>query len=287
VFQKGGDSLMGRYFPYRLHPVSVAEIVSPAVIETEIRPAPKRISDKDFESLYRFGGFPEPYLKRSPTFYNRWKRVRMRQLLAEDLRDLTNIRELRDVEMMATMLRAAAGQLLNYSSISKMVQASVDSIKRWMETLKSLYYCFTIQPWTKNVTRSLLKEPKLYLWDWSLVEDKGARVENLVASHLLKAVHFWTDRGLGEYGLYFLRDKEKREVDFLVTKNEEPWFLVEVKGSMKDALSKSLYYFQQELQVPHAFQLAFDMPYEPIDVFSEQKKGPMIVSLRTFLSQLV
>ncbi|MBA3237730.1 MAG: DUF4143 domain-containing protein [Parachlamydiaceae bacterium] len=129
-----------------------------------------------------------------------------------------------------------------------------------------MYYCFLIQPWSKNVTRSLLKEPKIYLWDWSLIENSGARAENFIAAHLLKACHYWTDRGMGVYD-FFLRDKEKRAVDFLVTKNEIPWFLVEVKSS-KGYLSPSLGYFQKQIQAIHAFQVLLDAEFEKIIVLN-------------------
>ena len=134
-------------------------------------------------------------------------------------------------------------------------------------------------------TRSLLKEPKLYLWDWSLVDNIGARAENFIAAHLLKAVHFWTDQGFGEYDLYFIRDKEKREVDFIVTKDQKPWFLVEVKYSNNQSISQQLYHFQTQTQAPHAFQVVIDMEYKNIDCFSYN--NPIIIPAKTFLSQLI
>jgi uncharacterized protein len=132
--------------------------------------------------------------------------------------------------------------------------------------------------------RSLRKEPKLYLWDWSRIDDPGARAENLIASALLKATHLWTDLGLGDFGLYFLRDKEKREVDFLVTRDDKPWFLVEVKTSESAPLSPHLARFQAQTGAPHAFQVALDMPFVERDCFG--LKRPMIVSAQTLLSQL-
>ena len=107
----------------------------------------------------------------------------------------------------------------------------------------------------------------------------------MMASHLLKAVHLWEGRGLGEYGLYFLRNKEKREVDFLVTKNNRPWFLVEVKSQDNHSVSENLYYFQQQTQALHAFQVIIDMPYRQINCF--EYHTPIIVPALTFLSQLV
>ena len=283
VFKRGGDSLMGRYLYYRIHPLSVGEIVAPHLIETEIRlPAP--ISQDDWEMLQEHGGFPEPFIQRSKAFSRRLKTLRKEQLFREDIRDTTRIQEIGQLEILAEILRLLAAESMDYQSLSNKVRVSVDTIRRWVETLKSFYYCFSIQPWSKNISRSLIKEPKLYLWDWSLIEEEGHRNENLVASHLLKAVHFWADRGLGEYGLYYLRTKDKIEVDFLVTKNDQPWFMVEVKTKAR-GLSPSLYHFQKKTGAAHAFQIAFDLPYVNKDCFTE--KGPIIVPARTFLSQLV
>jgi uncharacterized protein len=124
----------------------------------------------------------------------------------------------------------------------------------------------------------------VYLWDWSQVHDEGQRLENLVASHLLKAVHFWTDCGYGNYNLYYLRNKDQQEVDFLVTKNNQPWFLVEVKSS-DEHLSHSLVKFHRETKAPHAFQIVKNLPYEEINCFNYHE--PIIVPMQTFLSQLV
>lgn len=284
VYKAGGDSLMGRYFSYRLHPLSVAELVCPKLKEREISD-PIEIDHDSFNNLLTFGGFPEPYLKQTSQFYTRWKRTRSQQLFEEDLRDLTKIHELGQMQVLAEVLRGQVGQLTSYTELAKKVNVSVDTIRRWLEVLKAFFFCYTIQPWSKNVTRSLLKEPKIYLWDWSWVPDVGARAENFIASHLLKAVHFWSDRGWGDYGLYYLRDKEKREVDFLVSKDGKPWFLVEVKNSPNGSPSSSLHYFQGILDVRHAIQVAIEMDYIDRSCFSFER--PLIVPAKTFLSQLV
>ena len=285
IFKAGGDSLMGRYFLYRIHPLSVAEIISPFDRKTEILQEPKEISSEAFDDLLKFGGFPDPFLKQDPLFYNQWTRLRFQQLFNEDLRDLTLIQDLAQMQVLAELLQQQAAQLTSYQSLASKVNVSVDTIKRWIQVLKSFYYCFTLKPWTKNVTRSLLKEPKLFLWDWSLVEDEGARKENFIASHLLKAVHFWTDRGFGSFELYFLRDKEKREVDFLVSKDKKPWFIVEVKSSENRSISKSLFYYQKVTGAQHAFQVTFDSEFVQGDCFSLTE--PTIVPAKTFLSQLI
>ena len=166
-----------------------------------------------------------------------------------------------------------------------MINVSVDTIRRWISTLEQMYYCFIVRPWYKNIPKTLRKQPKIYLWDWSAIKDKGSRNENFVASHLLKAVHFWTDYGYGTYNLYYLRDKSKRKVDFLVTKDESPWFLVEVKSSAKRQLNQNLDYFGHLLGISEIFQIDFDSPYVEIDCFSARRS--IQVPASTFLSQLV
>lgn len=284
IYKKGGDSLMGRYFPYRLHQLSLAELGRVDLSEKEIN-EPFKSKSHDFERLLNNGGFPEPFLKNDSKFLNRWKTLRQEQLFREDIRDLSRIQELGQIELLAEILKHQAGQLTNYSSLANKINVSSDTIRRWIKTLQSFFYCFTVQPWSKNIPRSLIKEPKTYLWDWVNVDEEGARVENLVASHLLKAVHYWTDSGLGQYGLWFIRDKEKREVDFLVSRDKKPWFLVEVKLSSKGGISKNLTFFRDRIKARHAFHVVYDMDYIPKDCFKHS--DPIIVPARTFLTQLV
>lgn len=283
IFKSGGDSLMGRYFRYRIHPFSVAELIRDVPSATEIS-SPCFLSKKKFQDLYIYGGFPEPFTHADPSFYEQWKQLKLQQFFYEEVRDLTRVQEIRQIELLALHLQRQVGSLTNFTNLANKIRVSVETIRRWVETLHQLYYSFQIAPWSKNVTRSLLKEPKIYLWDWSLVEDEGARVENFIASHLLKACHYWIDKGLGQYDIYFLRDKEKREVDFLVTKNNQPWFLVEAKLS-QGPLSPYLAFFQKQTNAKHAFQISLNAEYEDIDCFSFDK--PIIVPASTFLSQLV
>lgn len=284
IFKKGGDSLMGRYFPYRMHPLSIAELASPMQIDSEIK-NPCRVSPGIMDQLITFGGFPEPFLKSDKRFYNRWKKLRMELLFREDLRDLTNIQEISQIEMLAETLRHQVGQLVNYSSLANDINVSVDTIRRWFKTLDYLYYCFIVRPWHKNIPKSLRKQPKVYLWDWSVIEDPGQRFENFIASHLKKTVDFWTDCGFGDYELYFIRDKVGKEVDFLISCDGKPWMFAEVKSSGSQALSPHLRYFQQMLKVDHAFQIIADESFIEQDCFTFGT--PIRVPVLTLLSQLV
>ena len=284
IYKRGGDSLMGRYFLYRMHPVSIGEIAHKTLYSSEIR-QPKRILRDEFEHLLEFGGFPEPFLTGKKRFYNKWRRLRTEQFFHEDIRDLTNINDIAQLEILAEILKETSGQLVNYSSLSNDIQVAVNTVKKWIETLESMYYCFRIRPYSQNVPKTLRKQPKIYLWDWSHIADKGARLENFVASHLLKAVHGWTDNGLGDYDLFFLRDKMKREVDFLVSRNKKPWFIVEVKSTAGRRKSASLEYFKTLLHIDHAFQIDFDSPFVEKDCFESRR--PVKVPAETFFSQLI
>lgn len=285
VYKKGGDSLMGRYFLCRFHPLSVGEIACQEFPATEIHNKPMHISDNHFEALWRFGGYPDPFLKASQRFFNKWNLLRFQQLFQEDIRDLTRVQELKQLEVLAQLLKLQIGMNVSYESLAKKVRVSSHTIRNWVETLSTLYYCFEVRPWSKNISRSLIKEPKIYLWDWSQIPDEGARAENFVASHLLKSVHFWTDAGFGKYELYYIRDKDQREVDFVVVRNDQPWFLVEVKKSENKGISPVLEYFQGQTGAQHAFQVVIDLPWVNKNCFAFNK--PIMVPARTFLSQLI
>jgi len=286
IYRRGKDSLMGRYFPYRILPITLGELTEKkhAAPETVTVP-PTRVASQDIENLWKFGGFPEPFLNHETRFSLRWQNLRTQQLFRGDIRDLSNIEELDQLELLAKLLQENVGQLINLSKLSQRLDVSVKTVKRWITTLEKFYYCFSIKPWSKNVTRALIKNPKIFLYDWSLLQDNGARAENFIATHLMKSVDFWTDSGLGQYELFFVRDKEKREVDFLITQNKKPWLLVEVKHGTTQSISEHLYRFQKQLNATHAFQVEIEANYIQVDCF--QHTTPIIVPARTFLSQLV
>lgn len=286
VYRRGGDSLMGRYFPYRMHPFSVAETVSQDLPDpTRFVRRPRRISAADFDALWSHGGYPEPFIKRDRRFSRRWQALRLEQLLREDVRDLTQIQQLGQLETLVTLLADRSAHQLVYSNLAKDVRVSVDTARRWIDALCGLHLGFLVRPWFKNVSRSLRKEPKWFLRDWASIEDPGDKAETFVACHLLKAVEGWNDLGLGNCQLGYLRDKNQREVDFLVVRDGKPWFLVEVKQH-DEALGGALKYYQDQIKAPFAFQVVIDADYVDANCFASPR-GPMVVPARTLLSQLL
>ncbi len=284
VYRRGGDSLMGRYFLYRMHPFSVAECLRTATPAKIIAP-PAKIGEEDWNALLRHGGFPEPFLMRSPAFSRKWARLRLDQLTGEDLRDFGAFRDLAGLDRLARILSERSSVQLNLSELARELQVTAETSNRWVAALEQLHLGFTLRPWAKDIANALRKEPRWFLRDWSGVEDVGRRAETLVGCHLLKAVEGWTDLGLGAFELAYLRTKQGQEVDFVIIRDRKPWCFVEVKQSAAD-LSPSLAFFQERTKAPYAFQVELDEPYVPVDCFAHQGR-PVRVPARTFLSQLL
>ena len=284
VYKKGGDSMMGRYFPYRMHPFSVAELIDTSLPGDGLIRKPRMLADEEWNALVRFGGFPDPFVNRDPRFSRRWNSLRFEQLTKIDMRDLTRIGELDQLAALAEILGGRSGEQLVYKSLGCDLGIDEKTVKKWIKTLRYLYFGFEVRPWFKNVENSIRKMSKWYMRDWANVTDSGKRAETFVACHLLKAVEGWTDLGYGDFSLGYLRDKSRREVYFVVVRDGEPWFLVEVKKS-EESLSDALGFFQRRLGARHAFQVVLDADYEDVDCFASS--GPVVVPARTFLSQLV
>lgn len=283
VWRKGGDSLMGRYFLYHVHPFSVGELIRPKVNAEKLFASPEALPIADWNALQEFGGFPEPFVKRDIRFANRWKTLRKQQLLREDVRELARIHELSHLELLTQLLAERSGGQLVHSHLAQDLQVSTDTIRRWVELLCNLHYGFVVRPWFKSVAKAIRKEPKWFLRDWSEVKDEGARFETLIACHLIKAVETWNDLGMGIFELRYVRDKNRREVDFLLVQDQKPWILVEAKLS-DTSLSPSLRYFKELLKAPHAFQVVCNEPFVKADPFL--LKDCVIVPAQTFLSML-
>lgn len=257
IFRRGGDSLLGRYFLLRMHPFSLGElsgsVVKPEDLETLLK-NPLAPAKDIFERLLQFGGFPDPYLKADPHLWNLWRRMRHERLVREDLLSITQTHELSLIESCAALLPERVGSPFSVQSLSEDLSVSHPTAKRWLIWLSQLFYLYFVPTYSKKLSRSLRKQPKVYLWDWSEVKDEGARFENICAGHLLKGCHFWTDSGLGTFDLLYVRDKEKREVDFLVTWDGKPWLLAECKSG-DTSIAPSLLYYAKVLNPPLVVQI--------------------------------
>jgi len=284
VYRKGGDSLLGRYHHYRLHPFSLAELSGFSFAGKPFDAlefhGPDEKNRGILEALMKLGGFPEIYLKGSAKHLRRWHNERADLLVKEDIRDIENIRDLSALQVLVALLPEKVGSVLSINSIREELAVNYRTAALWVDVLERFYYHFRVYPYQNSAIKALKKESKLYLWDWSEVPDDGSRFENVVASHLLKFVDYLFDAEGYKTGLHFLRDREQRETDFLITAENKPWFAVEVKSSAK-SVSKSLKYFASKLSVPFVYQVV----REPGTDFTQD--GVRVISAEKFLSGLI
>ncbi len=256
IYQRGGDSLAGRYFQFRLWPFTLAELAERRASFDEFFRDPLAVitegSDK-LETIWRrleqFSGFPEPYLAAKPTAFRRWSDSYSGTLLREDVRDLTGVRLVDDMEILYSLLPSKIGSPLSVNSLSEDLHVAYNTVKNWISVLERFYMLFSIPTWTPRIVRGIRKETKAYLYNYALIDDPAARFENMVALELLRAVSNWNDIGYGSFSLHFVRDREKREVDFLIADGRRPRLLIETKLSDGKA-SAGLLRFQKQLKVP-------------------------------------
>jgi len=279
VFRKGGDSLMGRYIPYHLNPLSVGESENPVSPDEVFQRTESRYAWSD---LMKLGGFPEPLLGGSEQKANRWGRLRLERLLREDVRDLRNISDINALSVLVALMPRQVGGLLSINSLRMDADIAYGTAHAWIGVLETLYHHFVVKPYSKKLSRAVRAEPKLFLYDILQVKDVGARRENLIALHLLKACQFWTDVACGMFELRFIRTKEKEEVDFCVLRDGKVWLLVECKSGAT-ALSKHLVKFTELLRPQWSFQLVDNTSYDRF--YPEHKIR--VTSLERFCAGLV
>lgn len=234
IYQRGQDSLLGRHEYLRLHPFSVGELthgigVPPPTDWTT--PGSHEVRADTWQRLSRRSGFPEPYTIDENSQHQRWQNRRRSLLISDDLREISAVRELSQIEHLALLLPERVASLLSLNALREELQVSHESISLWMELFDRLYYCYRVKAFSEKLNRTLSKTTKLYLWDWSEVQDPGSRFENMVASHLLKAVQFWNDVGFGLFDLFYLKTRDNEEIDFVVTNRRKPIALFECKVS--------------------------------------------------------
>jgi predicted AAA+ superfamily ATPase len=260
LFQRSGESLAGRYFQFHLFPFTMGEMFAKGVggktDEQGLLEPPETGSEEIYstwDNLYRFSGFPEPFVKGTERAYFRWAGTYHRQIIREDIRDAFAVKKLDDMETLYALLTPRVGNLLSTASLVAQLKVSHNTVSSWLRVFERFMLIFKVRPYSRKISRSIVKEPKFYFYDTGRVEDEGARFENMVALELKRATTIWTDYGLGEFELRFVRTKEQEEVDFLVIRGGKPFFLVEAKTN-ETTVSRSLIKFQSQLKVP-AIQL--------------------------------
>ncbi|OGT22996.1 MAG: hypothetical protein A3C55_02595 [Gammaproteobacteria bacterium RIFCSPHIGHO2_02_FULL_42_13] len=252
VYRRGGDSLMGRYHYWRLHPLSLDEL-------------PVGITPEDaYQRLLKNGGFPEPFLMNDEREARRWRKERFDRVLREDVRDVSLIREIQLLYFFVDALRNRVGSLITLSNLARDLEISPKTAKSWLILIEKMYIVFSVPPLTRNIPRAVQKPPKVYFFDNAdTIDNAAVRLENLVATHLLKRLHFIEDYYGHRCRLHYIRDKDNREVDFVTIIDDIVIDLIEVK--LHDTkISASLKYYAKKLKPKHVVQIVGDCPH-PFD----------------------
>jgi len=270
TFRQTGDSLAGRYFAFRLHPISVREWCE----QQGADPAAA------LDHLLERGGFPEPCLAADPIQADRWRAQYFTDLIREDVLDFSRLHEINTMRLFVELLRERVGSPLSLASIARDLAVAPATLKRYLEILKALFIVFTVQPWHRNVGRAILQTPKVYFFDTGLVRgDQGVRLENAVAGMLLKQAHFLRDSAGREVELHYLRTKDGAEVDFAFSEAGELKQLIECKfGDNKP--HRALIRFAEQFPSVDAVQIVYNLKQE------EFRNGVTITNAASWLAQL-
>ena len=266
AFKQTGESLAGRYFRHRLMPITPSELKQTG-------------QTVDIDRLLEYGGFPEPYLSIKPDDAMRWRQQYIEGLIRDDILDFERIHDIRAIKLMLDLLRRRAGSPISYSSIAEDVHISPNSVKKYIEILEALFIIFRITPWSKNIARSLIKEPKIYFFDTGLIiGDDGIRFENLAAVSLYKHACGITDYLGRETSLQYIRTKDGKEVDFCLVDQDGPITMIECKFSDSKP-SPNLVYFHDRFSIK-GVQLVYNLRHPKLD------RGIEIHSAKEYLGNL-
>ncbi|MDA0772096.1 MAG: ATP-binding protein [Cyanobacteria bacterium] len=261
-----GDSLAGRYFRHRLLPLSLSELK-----QTK--------QETNLNKLLQFGGFPEPYLSGDLKEAARWRLQYTNSLLSTDVFEFDQIQNIKSLQLLFHLLKDRVGSPVSYQSLSEDLSIAPTTVKKYIEILEALFIIFRVTPFSNNIARSILKEPKIYFFDSAMIENnEGAKLENLVAISLLKYCYAMEDYEAQEYKLHYLRTKDGQEVDFALANNTEIQSIIEVKSSQTQ-VDKSLINFHKRYG-PKAIQLVRSLrtDFQAADI--------EVLNLEKFLSNL-
>ena len=245
IYKKGQDSMLGRFFSWRVHPLCLAELKHQF----------KNLDEKNLDKLLTFGGFPEPFFEGKEVFAKRWRKEKLKLVFRQDIQELESIKDISLLELFYQALIDRVSSEVVLSNLARDLEIAPKTAKSWLNVLEKTYAVFIVRPFGKTIAKAITKTPKVYLYDNGEVSvDEGAKFENLVASHLHKRIQFLEDLYGDKYELNYLRDKNGHEIDFVILKNNKPVCLIEAK--LNDLTrSKSFYFYKERLKIKHCVQI--------------------------------
>jgi len=269
IFKKGQDSMLGRFFSWRLHPLCLSEL------KHTIKSKDKNIINRLLET----GGFPEPFFSNDLNFAKRWRKEKINLVFRQDIQELENIRDISLLEMFYFQLTERVGNEIVLTNIARDIEIAPKTAKNWLQVLERTYGLFIVTPFYKNIAKAIVKAPKVYFYDnGEVIGDIGAKFENLVANHLLKKIHFLEDLTGERYELNYIRDRNGPEVDFVIVKNRKPILLIEAKVS-DSHISPHLFHFMEKLKISKSIQLVLNAEK------TKTTNGVKVINAEEWLSQ--
>ncbi len=235
TFRKAGDSLTGRFFIHHLMPFSLSELKGTYL-------------ENDIHTLIKRSGFPEPLFLERDEDANRWRSTYADTLIRQDVLEFNDIQKVVAMRQVYNILKNKIGSPVSYANIARDIDTSPKTVKKYIEILESLYVIFILKPHTGKINRSILKEPKIYFFDYGVIDDEGARFENFVALSLYKNITTTNDLTGSSVSLSFLKTRDQKEVDFAISDKNELKEIIEVKVS-DNKLSGPLKYFSEKYNV--------------------------------------
>ena len=198
--RKAGDSLAGRFLKFHIFPLTLAELLNRRRTLKDFLKAP--LDGFDSAPAGELSGFPEPFIKGKKTFWETWSAAYGQQIVRDDLLTVADIRNLDNVETLFALVPSRVASPVSINNLAGDLQVAFDTVKSWLLLFDSFYLTFRLSPWTAKISRSILKEKKIYLFNFPIIEDESARFENLVAMEFLRAVETWNDCGWGKFSLH-------------------------------------------------------------------------------------
>jgi len=290
IYQKGGDSLAGRYLMFHLFPFTVSELAKNKRKFTGFIKDPlngfalnnPKLTKEIWHNLSELSGFPEPFLKSKKTFWRKWAQIYTCQIIYEDIQSLSGIKHIEQVNLLYSLLSGKIASPLSINSLAEDLQVAFDTVKNWLNIFDIFYLTFQIPPWIKRINRAITKEKKLYLFNYPLITNVAHRFENMVALELYRTIYLWNELGYGNFNLHYLRNKEKQEIDFLISNNNSPILLIEAKNS-KEQIPLHLFDFQNKLNVPAVQLVNKENVYK---VYKNRRNKILAITAHRWLSSL-
>ena len=240
------ESLAGRIAKIRLRQLTQGEMreIAPRFIDSAFKQSflhSHAHYDRDalLEIAFR-GGFPEP-MKLQDRGRKRWHTDYIDAILERDLKDITKIHRKNAMRELVNVLAAWSGKFMDLSAIGSGLSIQRSTIESYINALETLYLVERVYPWTKTDYDRVGKQNRLFMvdsglmssllrWKMDQVRLDSDRSGKLIETFAFNEIMAQVDAGDGRYELSHYRDREKREIDFLIEREDNALLGIEIKA---------------------------------------------------------